>query len=184
MKTAAGTRLMQLREVAPPEWDSEREKPRAFCLALVQAKMCYGVASWWVDASLSDRERLERVQAQAEHVVAVVPDAANREDALCEALLKATNEVGHRKALEYYLRLKAKGPAHAKVADSIFPPVRPIHVRLAKAQNLASTDDDPEKPHDATTTAGPSPHKKSETTASAGSESRFKTEEHGAMQQK
>ncbi|KAG8340776.1 hypothetical protein TRVL_08397 [Trypanosoma vivax] len=30
--------------------------------------MCYGVASWWFEASLSDRERLERVQAQASHI--------------------------------------------------------------------------------------------------------------------
>ncbi|KAH8608463.1 hypothetical protein ERJ75_001305400 [Trypanosoma vivax] len=43
VKEAAGTRLMQLRAVTSPEWGPEREKLRAFCVALVQAKMCYGV---------------------------------------------------------------------------------------------------------------------------------------------
>ncbi|KAH8616230.1 hypothetical protein ERJ75_000499900 [Trypanosoma vivax] len=105
--------------------------------------MCYGVASWWFDTSLSDRERLERVQAQAAHIVAGTPKAANREDALREARLKPINEVAHRRALEYYLRLKAKGPVHAKVADSIFPPEHPIHVRLAKVQHLYSIIDSP-----------------------------------------
>ncbi|CCD20778.1 reverse transcriptase (RNA-dependent DNA polymerase), partial [Trypanosoma vivax Y486] len=150
MKAAANTRLLQLRAVASPEWGPDREKLRAFYLALVQAKMCYGVASWWFDTSLSDRERLERVQAQAAHIVAGIPKAANREDALREARLKSINEVAHRRALEYYLRLKAKGPVHAKVADSIFPPEHPIHVRLAKVQKLYSIIDSPEKPHDAT----------------------------------
>ncbi|KAH8615462.1 putative Reverse transcriptase (RNA dependent DNA polymerase) [Trypanosoma vivax] len=46
MKAAANTRLLQLRAVASPEWGPDREKLRAFYLALVQAKMCYGVASW------------------------------------------------------------------------------------------------------------------------------------------
>ncbi|KAH8609041.1 hypothetical protein ERJ75_001246200 [Trypanosoma vivax] len=32
----------------------------------------------------------------------------------CAGGLKPINEVAHRRALEYYLRLKAKGPAHAK----------------------------------------------------------------------
>ncbi|KAH8617137.1 putative Reverse transcriptase (RNA dependent DNA polymerase) [Trypanosoma vivax] len=73
MKAAANTRLMQLRAVASPECGPDREKPRTFFLALVQAKMCYGVASWWFDTSLSDRERLERVQAQAAHIVAGIP---------------------------------------------------------------------------------------------------------------
>ncbi|KAH8606834.1 putative RNase H [Trypanosoma vivax] len=110
--------------------------------------MCYGVASWWFDTSLSDRERLERVQAQAAHLVAGIPKAANREDALREARLKPISEVTHRRALEYYLRLKAKGPVHAKVADSIFPPEHPIHVRLAKEQHLCSTIDGKRKTHD------------------------------------
>ncbi|CCD20135.1 hypothetical protein, conserved, partial [Trypanosoma vivax Y486] len=150
MKAAANTRLLQLRAVASPEWCPDREKLRAFYLALVQAKMCYGVASWWFDTSLSDRERLERVQAQAAHIVAGIPKAANREDALRKARLKPINEVAHRTALEYYLRLKAKGPVHAKVAQSIFPPEHPIHVRFAKVQHLYSTIDGPEKQHDAT----------------------------------
>ncbi|CCD18511.1 hypothetical protein, conserved in T. vivax, partial [Trypanosoma vivax Y486] len=150
MNAAANTRLMQLRAMASPEWGPEREKLRAFYFALVQAKMCCGVASWWLGTSLSDRERFERVQAQAAHIVAGIPKAANRKDALRKARLKPANEVPHRRALEYYLRLKAKGPAHAKVADSIFPPERPIHVRLAKVQHLYSTIDSPEKPHDAT----------------------------------
>ncbi|KAH8615621.1 hypothetical protein ERJ75_000566400 [Trypanosoma vivax] len=34
---------MQLRAVASPDWGPDREKLRAFCVALVQAKMCYGV---------------------------------------------------------------------------------------------------------------------------------------------
>ncbi|KAG8340597.1 hypothetical protein TRVL_08575 [Trypanosoma vivax] len=63
MKAVANTRLMHLRPVASPEWGPDRQKLRAFCLVLVRAKMCYGVASWWFDTSLSDRERLERVQA-------------------------------------------------------------------------------------------------------------------------
>ncbi|KAH8607727.1 putative Reverse transcriptase (RNA dependent DNA polymerase) [Trypanosoma vivax] len=150
MKAAANTRLLQLRAVASPEWGPDREQLCAFCLALVQAKMCYGVASWWFDTSLSDRERLERVQTQAAHIVAGIPKAANREDALREARLKPINGVAHRRALEYYLRLKAEGPVHAKVADSIFPPEHPIHVRLAKAQHLYSIIDSHEKTHDAT----------------------------------
>ncbi|KAH8615076.1 hypothetical protein ERJ75_000487800 [Trypanosoma vivax] len=112
--------------------------------------MCYGIASWWFDASLSDRERLERVQAQAAHMVGGIPKAANREDALREARLKSINKVAHRRALEYYLCLKAKGPVHAKVADSIFPPEHPIHIGLATVQHLYSTIDGAEKPHDAT----------------------------------
>ncbi|CCD19406.1 retrotransposon hot spot protein (RHS), putative, (fragment), partial [Trypanosoma vivax Y486] len=150
MKAAANTRLMQLRAVASPEWGPEGEKLRAFYLALAQAKMCYGVASWWFDALLSDRERLERVQAQAPHIVAGIPKAANREGALCTTRAKPTDEVAHRRALEYYLRLKAKGPVHAKVADSSFPTERQIRIRLAKAQHLYSIIDSPEKPHDAT----------------------------------
>ncbi|KAG8344882.1 hypothetical protein TRVL_04294 [Trypanosoma vivax] len=78
MKAAANTRLMQLRAVAAPERGPDREQLRAFHLALVQAKMCYGVASWWFDTSLSDRELLERVQAQAVHIVAGISKAANR----------------------------------------------------------------------------------------------------------
>ncbi|CCD19303.1 hypothetical protein, conserved, partial [Trypanosoma vivax Y486] len=60
MKAAANTRLMQLRQVASPEWCPDREKLRAFHLVLVQAKMCYGVAWLWLDTSLSDGERVER----------------------------------------------------------------------------------------------------------------------------
>ncbi|KAH8608462.1 hypothetical protein ERJ75_000567000 [Trypanosoma vivax] len=155
MKAAAGTRLMQLREVASPEWGPEREKLRAFCVALVRAKMCYGVASLWFDTSLSDRERLERVRAQAAHIAAGIPKTANGEDALREARLKPINEAVRRRALEHYLRLKAKGPTHAKVADSIFPPEHPIHVRLAKAQRLCSTIGGTEKRHDATRCSWP-----------------------------
>ncbi|CCD19767.1 hypothetical protein, conserved in T.vivax [Trypanosoma vivax Y486] len=147
---AVGTRLMQLRAVASPEWGPEREKLRAFCLAPVRAKMCYGVASRWFDTSLSDRERLDRVRAQAARIAAGIPKTANREDGLREARLKPINEAVRRRALEYYLRLKAKGPTHAKVADSIFPPEHPIHVRLAKAQRLCSAIGGTEKRHDAT----------------------------------
>ncbi|KAH8616321.1 hypothetical protein ERJ75_000497900 [Trypanosoma vivax] len=149
MKAAANARLMRLRAVAPAERCPDREKMRAFYLALVQAKMCYGVASWWFDASLKDRERLERVQVQAAHIVAGIPKAVNRAFALREARQKPINEVAHRRALEYYLRLKAKGPVHAKVADSIFPPEHPIHVRLAKAQRMRTIIDGREKQHDA-----------------------------------
>ncbi|KAG8341050.1 hypothetical protein TRVL_08119 [Trypanosoma vivax] len=60
MKAAANTRLMQLRQVASPQLCPEREKLRAFYLSLAQTRMCYGVASWWFDGSLADRERLER----------------------------------------------------------------------------------------------------------------------------
>ncbi|CCD20012.1 retrotransposon hot spot protein (RHS), putative, (fragment), partial [Trypanosoma vivax Y486] len=139
MKAAPSTRLTHLRAVASPEWGPDREKLRAFHLALVQDKMCYGVASWWFDTSLSDRERLERAQAQAAHMVAGIPTAANREDALREARLKPINEVANRRALDHCLRLKTNGLVHAKVADSVFPPEHPIHVRLAKAQRSCST---------------------------------------------
>ncbi|KAG8343663.1 hypothetical protein TRVL_05515 [Trypanosoma vivax] len=149
MKTAASTRLMQLRAVASPEWGPPRETLRAFYLALAQAKMCYAVASWWFDTSRSDRERLESVPPVPAHIVAGIPKAANREDALREARLKPANEVAHRTQLEYYLRLQIKGPVHAKVADSIFPPEHPIQVRLATVQHLYSIIDSPEKPHDA-----------------------------------
>ncbi|KAH8604754.1 hypothetical protein ERJ75_001686000 [Trypanosoma vivax] len=103
VKAAANTRLMQLRAVASPQWGPEREKLRAFCVALVQAKMCYGVASRWFDTSLSDRERLERVRAQAARAAAGIPKAANREDALREARLKPIKEAVRRRALEHYL---------------------------------------------------------------------------------
>ncbi|KAH8616768.1 putative Reverse transcriptase (RNA dependent DNA polymerase) [Trypanosoma vivax] len=149
MKAGAHARLMQLRAVASPEWGPDREKLRAFHLALVQARMCYGVASWWFDASLSDGERLERVQAQAAHIVAGIAKVANREGAPREARLRPINEVEHRRALEYCLRLKVKGPAHAKMADSIFPPDHPIHVRLKTVRHLYGTVDGTEKPHDA-----------------------------------
>ncbi|KAG8345929.1 reverse transcriptase (RNA-dependent DNA polymerase) [Trypanosoma vivax] len=111
--------------------------------------MCYGVASWWFDTSLSDRERLERVRALAAHIVAGIPKAANLEDALLEARPKPINGVACWRALEYFLCLKAKGPAHAKVAEAIFPSEQTIHVRLVKAQHLYSTIDGTEKPHDA-----------------------------------
>ncbi|KAG8347991.1 putative Reverse transcriptase (RNA dependent DNA polymerase) [Trypanosoma vivax] len=78
MKAAPNTRLMQLRAMASPEWRPDREKLRALHLELVQAKVCYGVASWWFDTLLSDRERLERVQAQAAHIVEGIPKAPNR----------------------------------------------------------------------------------------------------------
>ncbi|KAH8604595.1 putative Reverse transcriptase (RNA dependent DNA polymerase) [Trypanosoma vivax] len=145
MKAAASTRLLQLRAVASPEWGPDREKLRAFYLALVQAKMCYGVASWWFATSLSARDRLDTVQDQKPHIVAATPNAANLEDALREARLKPINEVAHRRALEYYLRLKAKGPVHAKVADRITPPEHPVQVRLAKVQHLYSIIDSPNK---------------------------------------
>ncbi|KAH8605242.1 hypothetical protein ERJ75_001636200 [Trypanosoma vivax] len=150
MKAGVNTRLMQLGAVASPEWGPEREKLRAFCLALVRTKMCYGVASRWFDTSLSDRERLDRVRAQAARIAAGIPKTADREDALREARLKPINEAVRRRALEYYLCLKAKGPTHAKVADSIFPPEHPIRVRLAKARHLCSTIGGTEKRHDAT----------------------------------
>ncbi|CCD17982.1 reverse transcriptase (RNA-dependent DNA polymerase), putative, fragment [Trypanosoma vivax Y486] len=146
-KAAANTRLTQLRAVASPEWAPEREKLRTFCVALVRAKMCYGVASLWFDALLLDRERLGRVQTEVVLILAGNPKAANREDALREAQPKPINEVAYRRALEYYLELKAKGPVHAEVADSIFPPERPIRVTLAKGQSLYSIIDSPENPH-------------------------------------
>ncbi|KAG8339179.1 hypothetical protein TRVL_09994 [Trypanosoma vivax] len=150
MKAAADMRLTQLRAVASPQWCPGRKKLRAFYLALVQAKMCHGVASWWSDASLSDRERLERVRARAAHMVPGIPKAPNREDAKRDARLKPINEVANRRASENYLQLKAKDPAHAKVADSIFPPEHPIYVRFAMAQHLYSTIDSREKTYDMT----------------------------------
>ncbi|CCD21331.1 hypothetical protein, conserved, partial [Trypanosoma vivax Y486] len=111
--------------------------------------MYFGAASWWFDTSLSDRERLERVRAQAAHIVAGIPNAFDQEDVLREARLKPINEAAHRRPLEHFLRFKAKGLVHAKVADSIFPPEHPIHARLANAQHLYSANEGPEKPHDA-----------------------------------
>nr|CCC90773.1 unnamed protein product [Trypanosoma congolense IL3000] len=128
-KAVAEARLLQLRAVASPEWSPDRERWRAFYRALVQAKVCYGIASWWFVTSLSDRERLEKVQAQAAHIVSGIPKASNRNDALCEARLKPMNEVAHRRALEYHLRLKAKESTQEKLAKSIFPPEHPIFVR-------------------------------------------------------
>ncbi|CCD12245.1 unnamed protein product [Trypanosoma congolense IL3000] len=136
--------------MASPEWGPDREELRAFYPALVQAKVCYGIASWWFDTSLSDRERREKVQAQAAHLVAGIPKAANRDDAMREARLKPMNEVAHRRALEYCQRLKAKGAVHAKISESIFPPEHPINVRLAKVKHLYSTIDGTGKKHDAT----------------------------------
>ncbi|KAH8616480.1 hypothetical protein ERJ75_000474900 [Trypanosoma vivax] len=85
--------------------------------------MCRSIASWWFGNALSVRRRLETVKAQAAHIVAGIPKAANREDALREARLKPINEVTRRRALEYNMRIKVKGPTHAKVADS--PSVSP-----------------------------------------------------------
>ncbi|KAH8608554.1 hypothetical protein ERJ75_001297000 [Trypanosoma vivax] len=97
VKAAAGTRLMQLRAVASPQWGPEREKLRAFCVHWYRPRCA--TASRWFDASLLDRERLDRVQAQAAHIAAGIPKAANREDALREARLKPINEAVHRRAL-------------------------------------------------------------------------------------
>ncbi|KAG8341228.1 hypothetical protein TRVL_07941 [Trypanosoma vivax] len=132
---------MELKAAASAEWGPDTEKIRALFLAPVQAEMCYGVASWGFDTLLSVRERLERSNARASHIVEAIPKLANREDALRVARPKAINEVAHRRAMEYFLRLKAKGPEHAKVLDSIFRPERPIHIRLAKVQHLHSTID-------------------------------------------
>ncbi|KAH8612872.1 hypothetical protein ERJ75_000841700 [Trypanosoma vivax] len=71
------------------------------------------------------------------------------EDALREARLQLVNAVAHRRASEYELRLKGSGPVHAKVQDSVFPLEHPIHIRLAKAQDLFSTIDSPEKDQEA-----------------------------------
>ncbi|KAH8617582.1 hypothetical protein ERJ75_000367700 [Trypanosoma vivax] len=88
---AADTQLLQLRAVVSPEWGPDREKLCAFYLALAKVKMCYGIASWWFEAALSDRDRLKRVQAQAAHIVAGIPKCPNREDALREGRLKPIN---------------------------------------------------------------------------------------------
>ncbi|KAH8609784.1 putative Reverse transcriptase (RNA dependent DNA polymerase) [Trypanosoma vivax] len=103
MKAVASTRLLQLRAAASPEWGPDREERRGSHRAPEQAEMCYGVASWWFDTSLSDLERVERVQAQAAHMVAGNPKAANREGGLREARLKPINEVARRRALDHYL---------------------------------------------------------------------------------
>ncbi|KAG8339175.1 hypothetical protein TRVL_09997 [Trypanosoma vivax] len=150
IEEVADARPTEPRQVAPPEWGPEREKLRAFYLALVQNKMCYGVASWWFETSLSDRERLERVQTQAGHILAGVPKAFDREHALREARLKPINEVPHRRVLHHCLRLKAKGPVHTEGTSSIFPPERPIYVRLAMVQHSFGNVDGPERPHNAT----------------------------------
>ncbi|KAG8341347.1 hypothetical protein ERJ75_000665800 [Trypanosoma vivax] len=112
-----------------------RESARIY-LALAQDKICYGIASWWFDASLSSRERPESVQGQKAQIVAGIPKAANRAVALREARLKPINEVARRRALEYYLRLKVKEAMHAMVVETIFPPEHPIHIRLAKVHRL------------------------------------------------
>ncbi|KAH8612904.1 hypothetical protein ERJ75_000844400 [Trypanosoma vivax] len=149
MTAAPNARLLQLKAVASPEGETAREKLRPFCLALAKTKRSYGVASWWFDTSLSDRERPERVQTQTAHIVAGIPKAANMEDALREARMRPNNAMAHQRASEFFLRLKGKGPVHAKVADSVFPLEHPIHGRLAKAQHLYSNIDSPEKDHGA-----------------------------------
>ncbi|KAG8340709.1 hypothetical protein TRVL_08461 [Trypanosoma vivax] len=97
MQTAATTRVMLLRAVAKPEWDPKRGKLRVFYLALGQAKVWYGACSWWSDASVSDRERQDGVQAQAAHIVAGIPAVANREDFLREACLETITDEVHRR---------------------------------------------------------------------------------------
>ncbi|KAH8609191.1 hypothetical protein ERJ75_001228200 [Trypanosoma vivax] len=52
-------RPVMLRAVVSPEWGPEREKQRAFCPALVQAKVCNAIALCRFVASLPDRERPE-----------------------------------------------------------------------------------------------------------------------------
>ncbi|KAH8620081.1 hypothetical protein ERJ75_000101100 [Trypanosoma vivax] len=121
-KAVADTRLKLLRAVASAEWCPEREKLRVFSPALVKANICRVIDSRWFDAFLSDLTRLERVQAQAAHIVVGVSKAVNREGVLREARLKLINEVALRRALEYYLLLMPAGPQRAKVADSTFPP--------------------------------------------------------------
>ncbi|KAH8614882.1 hypothetical protein ERJ75_000643600 [Trypanosoma vivax] len=150
MKEAPGTCPLLLRAEAAPERGPDREQLRAFHLASVQKTMCCGVASWWFDASVSDRGRLERVRAQTARVAAGIPKAFDREDALCEARLKPVGGVPHRRALEYCLQLKVEGPARAKVADSIFRNERSNHDRLVKAKDLCSVVGEPEKTHAAT----------------------------------
>ncbi|KAG8339101.1 hypothetical protein TRVL_10071 [Trypanosoma vivax] len=93
MKAAAGTRPMQLMAVASPQLCPDREKLRAFYLSPVQAKICYDVASRWFDVSLSDRERLERVQAQAARILAGIRRAVDKPYAM-RVLLFETNEGG------------------------------------------------------------------------------------------
>ncbi|KAH8612867.1 hypothetical protein ERJ75_000842800 [Trypanosoma vivax] len=100
MKAAPNARLLQLKAVASPERETDREKLHPFCLALEQTKRCYGVASWWFDTSLSNRERTERVQTQTDNIGAGVPKPANMEDALREARLRPNNAMAHRRASE------------------------------------------------------------------------------------
>ncbi|KAH8606499.1 hypothetical protein ERJ75_001507300 [Trypanosoma vivax] len=91
---------MQLRAVASPEWGPEREKLRAFCVALVQAKMCYGVT---VVRCLAVGSRAAGQGAGTGGTRSGgYSKAANREDALREARLKPINEAVHRRALEHY----------------------------------------------------------------------------------
>ncbi|KAG8339969.1 hypothetical protein TRVL_09202 [Trypanosoma vivax] len=90
------------------------------------------------------------MRAQAAHIAAGIPKVANREGALREAWLKPINEVAHRRALEYYLRLNAKWSADAKVAECFFLPERLVHVRLAKAHHFYITISFREEPHGAT----------------------------------
>ncbi|KAH8604750.1 hypothetical protein ERJ75_001686500 [Trypanosoma vivax] len=149
VKAAAGTRLMQLRAVASPEWGPEREKLRAFCVALVQAKMCYGVASRWFDTRCRIASGWTGCghRRHAQRRVFPKPQSGGcpaRGAAEADQRGSAPEGVGTLPCL------KAKGPTHAKVADSIFPPEHPIHVRLAKAQRLCSTIGGTEKRHDAT----------------------------------
>ncbi|CCD19913.1 reverse transcriptase (RNA-dependent DNA polymerase) [Trypanosoma vivax Y486] len=120
MKAAADTLLMQLRAVASPECGTDREKLRAFYLALGQAKMCYGVASWWFDTSLSDLERLERGQTQAAHIVAGIPKAANREG-LLRGAAEANKQGGTSESVGILPAIKGKRPSACESVGQHLP---------------------------------------------------------------
>ncbi|KAH8617212.1 putative Reverse transcriptase (RNA dependent DNA polymerase) [Trypanosoma vivax] len=120
MKAAANTRLTQLRAVASPECGTDREKLRAFYLALGQAKMCYGVASWWFDTSLSDLERMERGQTQAAHIVAGIPKAGKREG-LLRGAAEANKQGGTPESVGILPAIKGKRPSACESVGQHLP---------------------------------------------------------------
>ncbi|CCD18435.1 putative Reverse transcriptase (RNA dependent DNA polymerase) [Trypanosoma vivax] len=100
VKAREGACLKQLRAEASAEWGPDMEKLRDFCLAAVQDRICYGVASWWFDASLQDRERLG--WARAPGTSGIGQSKSSRcEDAMVVAGLGLMSEEAHRRSLKY-----------------------------------------------------------------------------------
>ncbi|RNE95641.1 Tcoingi protein, partial [Trypanosoma conorhini] len=151
-KMDSGNRkLLQLRAIASPEWGPSKETLRAFYMALIRARVCYGIAVWWFLASPSSRDALERLQARAAHVIAGVPGNANRHDILKEARLCTIDAYATYKALEFYLQAKVRGGIHAATAERLVPSDHTVRAALKKVEGTYETVDDFHKRHYAST---------------------------------